>query len=180
MLDSHPEKYLPRDRVSGNMLIIEPEHGAVHDGTHFTASHAVTVGTATAVTVFIQAPASPTEIHFLAMVTADKGGAWTFSEAPVVTAGSALLSYNNDRGSALTDPATLTHSVTVNATSIGTVLQHGIIGTSGNPNTRAGGDGKHDNEWVLASNGTYLVRFVAGAVATQVVMTFPYYYRTHS
>lgn len=177
LVDSLPDRYLPRDPISGNFLILEPEHGAVHDGQHFTASHYVSVGTATAVTVLVTTPSSATYIHFIAKVTSDKGGVWTMSEAPVTSGGTVLPSYNNDRNSALTDPVTLAHTVTVNAASVGTVLQSGIIGASGNPNSTAGGEGKHDNEWVLKRDSTYLIRFVAGGAATQVVMTLPYYYR---
>lgn len=180
LIDAYPERYLPRDAISGNFLILEPEHGAVHDGVHFTTVHQVTVGTATAVTVLLEAPSAPTYIHFIGDVRADKAITWTFSEGPVATGGTTLVAYNNDRSSATADPmASLKHTTTVDAASIGTVLEQGTVGTGGNPNSAAGGAGEHRNEWILAPNTQYLFRAVAAAAATTVTVRIPYYYRTH-
>jgi hypothetical protein len=142
LIDSFPDRYLPRDLISGNFLILEPEHGAVHDGTHFTAVYQEEVGTGTAVTVICTAPSAPTYIHFIGDVTADKAAVWTFSEAPVASGGTALVAYNNDRSSTTVDPLVdLKSGVTIQAASVGTILERGVVGTGGNPSQQAGGGG---------------------------------------
>ena len=179
LLNSYPDRYLPRDSVSGHLEIIEPEHDAVHDGVHYTASHYVTVGTVTAVTVLITAPASTTShiIHFIAEVEADKSGTWTFSEDPVATGGSALTSYNHDRESVATSPMTLHHTTTVAAASVGTVLERHIVGSAGTNQSKVGGNTGGRREWLLKRGKRYLLRFVAGEADTQIEITVPYYYR---
>lgn len=175
---SDPARWMPVEAISGNRLILEPEHGAIHDGQHFVASHAETVGTATAVTVMIQTPSAPRYIHFICDVESDKAVTWTFSEAPNASGGSAIVSLNNYRGNAKTAGTTITSAVTY--TSAGTILDRFLIGTSGNPNSATGGAVGHRNEWLLAANTSYLVRVVAAAATTQVIVRLPYYYRETS
>jgi hypothetical protein len=178
LIDSYPERYLPRDPISNNFLILEPEHGAVHDGVHFTAVHQETVGTGTAVTVLFTTPSAPTYIHFIGDVQADKGVTWTFSEAPVSTGGSVLASYNNNRNSSNASPLVgLKYGATVAAASVGTILERGVVGTGGNPSQTVGGGGEHRNEWLLKPEESYCFRVSAAAATTTVTIRIPYYYR---
>jgi hypothetical protein len=179
LVDAYPSRYLPLDQISGNQRTIDPVHAVIHDGVHFSADHYVTVGTGTAVTVLITPPAASTDkyIHFSASFQANNSGVFTFSEDPVTTGGSALTASNNYRGSAITDPVTLKHTVTVAAGSIGTVLQTLIVQGASTNQVTTGGGAKHDNEWLLDPTKNYLVRFVADNAATRVVVNLDYYYR---
>jgi len=179
LTDAFPSRWLPIDEISGNQRTIDPVHGVIHDGVHFTASHYVSVGTATAVTVLITPPGTATNqiIHFAAEFQAANSGVFTFSEDPVTTGGSTLDSYNNHRDSVITDPVALKHTVTVDAASVGTVLQTMIVQGASTNQVVTGGGGKHDNEWMLDPTKNYLVRFAADNAATRVVVNLTYYYR---
>jgi hypothetical protein len=179
LIDAYPDRYLPLDPISGNQRTIDPVHGVIHDGVHFTASHYVSVGAATAVTVLITPPGTATNqiIHFAAEFQAANSGIFTFSKDPVTTAGTTLVSHNNNQVSSITDPVALKHTVTVNVASIGTVLQTMIVQGASTNQVVTGGGGKHDNEWLLDPTKQYLVRFVADNAATRVVVNLSYYYR---
>ena len=170
----------PQDGLSGNIKTIDPVHCMIHDGVHFTASHQVTIGTATAATVLFQTPASSQSmtIHFVCGVEADKEVTWTLSEAPNASGGSALVSYNNNRKSDITSPATLTHTPTY--VSSGTVLESHVAGSgTGSPaSSKVGGESENRNEWDLKNDTLYLIRVAALNATTIVNIVIPYYYRT--
>ena len=170
--------FFPTDSISGAREIIDPSHESIHDGRHFTATHSVSVGTATAVTVLFKTPPASEEkyIHFTCSVEADKAVDWTFSEAPNASGGTTLVAHNNNRRSENGDPLTsLAHTATY--VSAGTVLEGHIMGTN-QPATKLGGEAEARNEWDLEVDTFYLVRGVALAADTKVNIIMPYYYRT--
>jgi hypothetical protein len=158
--------------VTGARITIDEAHHEIHAGAHYSASHAVSVGTGTAVTVLITTPATD-DIHLVFSVAATNSGTWTFSEDPNASAGTAVVSYNNDRGSANTSDVTITHTPTYSSS--GTVLQNFCIGTAGQGNSHGGGAGEARNEWILKASTLYLIRFVALNAATNVAMNLSYY-----
>ena len=169
--------FLPVERVSGARPIIDPSHDAIHDGRHFTVTHSVSVGTATAVSILFQTPSalSGNYIHFTCSIESDKGVDWTFSKVPNASGGSALVAYNNDENSANTNPMqSLTHTATY--VSAGTILESHIMGTN-QPSTKLGGDAEARNEWVLTPDRFYLIRAVALAADTKINVVIPFYYR---
>lgn len=170
--------FQPVEAISGARKIIAPEHEAIHSGVHFTATHNVTVGTATAVTVLIQTPASSEDkhIHFVCDVQTNKGATWTLSEAPNASGGTTLVALNNDRNSSISNPATLTHTVTY--VSSGTILETHISGSAGTPQSKTGGAAEVRNEWILKEGTLYLIRVVAEESDTKVSVGILYYYRS--
>jgi len=175
--------HAPIDSISQCMKTIDPVHAVIHDGQHYTANHYVSVGTGTAVTVLITPPAvgSGKFIHFIAGVTTNNAGVFTFSENPVTTGGSTLVSYNNYRDKQVDypDPVVLKHSVTVDAASIGTTLETFITAGASTNEFTVGGSNLQRNEWLLGAGGTYLMRFSADNDSTRVVFNLTYYYRDH-
>lgn len=173
----------PIDSISQNLKIIDPVHAVIHDGQHYTANHYVTVGTATAVTVLITPPAAGSGrfVHFVAGVTTNNAGVFTFSEDPVTTGGTTLVSANNYRNEQVDhpDPVVLKHSVTVDAASIGTVLETFITADASTNQFTVGGSNLQRNEWLLAGGKNYLMRFVADNASTRTVFNLTYYYRDH-
>ena len=144
----------------------------VMEGLYWVAPHNVSVGTATAVTVLIEVPATGV-YHLAGEVQADKAGTWTFSTGPTCSAGTAMTAYNTNRRATNTTNLTLSHTVS-SYSAIGTGMVYGINGADSGPMPisvdRAG-----EVEWILATSGTYLVRFVAGAATTNVVVTLRYW-----
>lgn len=176
LTDSHPNTWLPIESISGNRAGIGPEHERIHSGYHFTATHEVTVGTSTAVTVMFTTPdASVGYIHFVMSVEADKAVDWELSESPNATGGTVLTAQNNNRNSSITNPfTTLTHTVTY--TSSGTLLEGHIQGTN-LPQAKTGGDAEARNEWLLLPSTKYLIKVDALAADTKINVVMPYYYR---
>lgn len=147
----------------------------VAEGQHFTTPHNVSVGTVTAVTVLVTAPATGT-YHLIGQVQADKAGTWTFSKAPNTSGGTALTTANNNQNSSNTGGLTITHTATF--VSVGTVLVNGLVGADSGPMSIAADDRDGSSEWILAANQLYLVRFVAGAAATNVIVTLRHWKET--
>ena len=137
-------------------------------GLSFVAPHNVSVGTATAVTVLISTPATGI-YHLRGQVQADKAGTWTLSKAPGASGGTAITAANSNQQSATTDTLTITHTATY--VSSGTVLVNGLVGADSGPMSLCADDKSGDGEWILAVSTLYLVRFVAGAAATNVIVT---------
>jgi len=140
----------------------------VSDGLMFVASHNVSVGTGTAVTVLIEAPATGV-YHLRGQVQADKAGTWTLSSGPTTSAGTALTALNANRRSSNTCGLTLTHTVS-SYSALGTTMPTGLVGADTGPTSLCADDIEGDGEWVLATSGTYLVRFAAAAAATNVIV----------
>jgi hypothetical protein len=168
-------RFLPIDGISGNQLVLEPEHGAIHGGTHYVATLYDADLDSSSMSVMITTPVNSTYIHFIADVEANNSGVWTFSEAPNATGGTAMVSYNNKRTETTASPATITSNPTI--TSVGTVLDRFIIGADGPGSNGSGGAVGHRNEWLLAPETKYLVQFTADNDNTKVVIRMPYYYR---
>lgn len=177
--DSHPEQWMPVDYISGNRLIIEPSHGAIHEGTHFTVKYNKIIGAGSVVSVMMTTPATATSkyIHFVAGVECDKAATWTFSQCSA-SGGSALTSYNNNLNSSSTAGTTIVANPTI--TTYGTVYETHIIGTTGNPTSRTGGGVEQRNEWLLAPATQYLINVSTVSASSNTVINIPYYYRTRT
>ena len=145
----------------------------IGEGLHWTAPHNVSVGTVTAVTVLLEVPATGV-YHLRGQVQADKAGTWTLSTGPTCSAGTAMTALNNNRRATNTTNITLSHTVS-SYSSIGTAMAYGLVGADSGPMSLAVDDRSGDAEWILATSGTYLVRFVAGAAATNVIVTLRYW-----
>lgn len=171
---------LPQDPVSGNVKIIEPEHGVIHDGVHYTVNYDKTlasVGSTVSIAITTPAASEDKYLHFVCSVEADKKVNWTFSEGASISGGSSITSLNNMRPAAAVylSPATVVANPVV--TTAGTVLETHITGSAGTPQSKVGGNANVRNEWVLAAATTYLILATATEAATETIITTPYYYR---
>ena len=165
---------IPIDIKSGNVLILEPTHGAIHDGVNFNATFAGTTSTSMNMMV-TTGTAGSGYIHFTASVEANKAFTFNFCEAPTATGGTAITSYNHLRSSAVTSPVTVTKNPTV--TTIGTtILESHIVGAT-NPASKVGGGAEHKNEWLLKPSTKYLLNVVDATATTAVIIAANYYYR---
>jgi hypothetical protein len=166
-----------------SMPVIDYAHQTVHEGRYFTADHYVSVGTATAVTVLVVPPAagSGRYCHMTVGVFANGAGVFQLSEDPVTTVGSTLVAYNNNRPQRVNfpNPVSMSHTVAVNAASVGTVLETIIVASSGTNMKSAGNSGNQRTEWILDGTYRYLARFVADNAATRVNLSLSYYYEDH-
>ena len=178
ILDSFPGQWMPVDPISGNRLIIEPVHGAIHDGVHFTANHNKLLGSGSTLSMMITTPATAQNqtIHFVCGVECSKAATWTLSQCSA-SVGSAYTAYNNNLSSSNADPATIVLNPTI--TTYGTILETHTIGTSGNPNSVSGGGVEQRNEWLLAPAKQYLVNVTTYAASSDTVINMPYYYREY-
>jgi len=164
------------DSISNAVVSIDGTHERIHSGYGMVAIHQTAHGTATAATMLITTVTAQNP-HVVLAVSADKGGKWTFSEAPNASGGSAITSYNRDRSSSLTAGTTITHTATY--VSAGTILDRGVVGAAGgNPNSVTGGGSIERPEWILAASTIYLVRFVADNATTVTNIRAEYYYES--
>ena len=144
----------------------------IMEGLYWIAPHNVSVGTGTAVSVLIEVPATGV-YHLAGEVQSDKAGTWTFSTGPTCSAGTVMTAYNTNRRATDSTNLTLTHTVS-SYSAIGTGMVYGITGADSGPMLLAVGRAG-EAEWILATSGTYLVRFVAAAAATNVIVTLRYW-----
>ncbi len=157
------KQFLPVDKY-GLRPSIDTVHKRIHDKIVFTATYTETITSGSASSILIAAPAS-VDIHMTLDIEANNSGSWTWSKAPNATGGTIIVSNNHDQSSTETDPllGLITDSPTV--TSVGTVLEYHIVGTTGVGNSSGGGSGLIRDEWLLdpASPTKYLIQFTASA-----------------
>lgn len=106
LIDSYPAIYLPRD-VHGAFETIDYAHHEIHAGNYYHAHvYDADLDTASTLSLMITAPATG-EIHLTGLVTATVGGEFSWSEAPNVTGGTSITSYNQNRQSSNSATATV-------------------------------------------------------------------------
>ena len=127
----------------------------------FTATRKDSVGTGTASSVLITAPATGS-VYLHAEISAKKAGELTFSTAPNASGGTTVTSYSMDRSSSSTASTTITHTATW--LSSGTVLENHIFG--GIESERFIG-GTRNLEWKLNASTLYLLYFTADGATTE-------------
>jgi hypothetical protein len=164
--------FYPIESRSGSRKTIDIEHAKIHNGLTWVASHSVSVGTGTAVSVMVTTPASGT-YHLTYEVEASNTLTYTFSEAPNASGGTTIASANRLRTGGGTDTLTLKHTVTY--TSSGTVLERHLNGSTGVPSKSTGGSSGSRAEWILAASTSYLVYATAGNAGTTVNVNLDYY-----
>lgn len=161
-----------QDQVSGAPVFIDEVHHKIHAGAHWVASHTVSVGTATAVTVMLTTGATSDGIvHVVFDIEASNAITGTFNEAPGASGGTVITPRNSSRDTAgSSGVASVTHTVTY-ATG-GTVLENYAIGGA---NARVRGGAGARIEWVLGASKAYLWRFVAANAGTTVDVNIYWY-----
>jgi len=172
LVSSNPDKWLPLD-VHGARKTIDYAHHEIHAGSHYTVYlRDAAVAETSVLSVLITSPATG-EMHTVVAVNASLAGAFTMSEAPNASGGSAIVAYNNNRQS--TNTATLVATSNPTYVSSGTVLIAGGIGAAGNPAKVLGGAFAGRQEWILDQSTLYLLRFVSAAASNDVTIILEWY-----
>lgn len=171
LIDTYPDRYLPRDASEGALIVIDDVHDEIHLGNHYTTSVYASIGAASTLSVLITAPATG-EIHLTGVLMADGSGVFTWSEAPNASGGSALVAYNNRRDSA--NAATLTATSDPTYVSSGTILLTTHVGTYA-PSVNVGGQFANRQEWILAPSTLYLIRFTADGASCRTCIFAEWY-----
>jgi len=160
------------DQTTFGQNSIDIVHHEIHEGDHWTNTHYVSVGTATAATVMITTPGT-TECHMVVEYEASNSGVLTFSKIPDVTAGTAIVSQNNNQIIGTSCETAIVHTVTY--ASSGTILENHIIGGSNTNKVKTGDVGSSRIEWVGDNSTEYLVKFDADNAATRFVCNIKFY-----
>ena len=158
LIDSHPEKYLPR--TDSALDVIDRDHASIVRGRHWTATHTETSVGGTVVSVLIAAPASGTYDLEIA-VEIDAASTWAFSEVPEASGGTVITGICNNRTSDTADPLTITHTPTY--ISSGTVLENHLTSTI------TGGTAELHNPWRLAVSTEYLIYITVASNVTAMI-----------
>ena len=166
------------DDFHGKHVSIHPQSkGGVHtvsllerridEGLAFVATHTVTVGTGTVVSVLITTPATGT-YHMIVECECKKAGTFVLQESPNATAtnGTLITGINLNRQSTEVDTLVLYHSGTY--TSAGTVLENHVIGGISGPNIVA-------CPYILNASTKYIARFTADAATSEATMNLVYH-----
>jgi len=167
---------LPQDPISGNVHIIEPEHGAIHAGSHFTVSVLTTTSSYLSLGYTTPAASTGRRAHFVFSANTDKASVITFSTDAVISGGTSIQAYNNNCESHMNNTGTWVVDPVV--TTAGTILEQHLIGSAGTGASRPGGNASARNEWYLCYDTTYLIRIACSLATTMAEITAPYYYRT--
>jgi hypothetical protein len=164
------------DDYHGSHVNVHPQSkGGVHtvsllerridEGLAFSATHTVTVGSGTAVSVLITTPATGA-YHMVIECESKKAGTFVLQEGPGATGGTAITSVNLNRQSDETDTLTLLHTTTY--TTAGTVMETHVIGGTDGPVICT-------KPYILNVSTKYIALFTADASTTETVMNLFYH-----
>lgn len=163
---------IPYDRA-GARTTIEIEHSQVHAGVFYSAQADETLASGSALSLFVTA-AYVRESHIEFYIDVNGAGSWTFSEAPGVTGGVLLTSFNHYRAKQDVLPSEQIVTQDATFTSTGSIILSGFAGLSGKK-LRIGGAVASRDEWIFEDAATCLLRFVAGAASCRTILTTRWY-----
>lgn len=171
-LDARPGKWLPID-VGGARVGIDYAHHEIHDGNHYTVSYSKAISAGSVISVAITTPTSGTGyVHFTGAFQSSLSGTFVFSQNASISSGSALNVFNNNLNSAKTSGTVVVGTPTV--TTYGTAITTVVIGTN-DKQTSIGGGNEARQEFILATNSTYIIYFTANATSTYSSINLGYY-----
>jgi hypothetical protein len=164
----------PIDGMTGYRPVIDARHALTHEGYSFCATHTVGVGTATVASILIQTPSTggiTYHLNTFVETRVSASVAWTLSEAPNASGGTAVTPLNMNRQSTSTTGCIITHTPTY--VSAGTIMWNGNQGVT--PSDHGGMWGNSNLEWILKRDTLYLVRVTAYTAASSVVINAVWY-----
>ena len=151
------------DGITGALVSVDELHHEIHDGEHFTATFAETIGSGSASALLLETPGSAVaEVHFIADLESSAAGTLIFSETPNATVGTVVIAYNNKRTSGISALTTITSNGAVTTT--GTILGNMVVGAGGAGN-KVGGESGARNEWILNNDDRYLLQYTSSAAS---------------
>lgn len=144
------------DEMSRITKSIDAEHASIHNGWHFNYSdYQLNNSSGSIIRFTFTTPTNGKLAHFVFMATASLGATLElFEGATGITGGTTITPRNNDRNSLSTSDMTILKDPTV--TDEGTRGQGFLLG--GN---RQSGQVSRDNEYILKSNTTYLLKITS-------------------
>ena len=144
------------DELTPSVTMIDVPHNRTHVGDMYSVSHLFTsVAVAASVDILIKV-GSNKDLHFIFSVGAGAEAYVYFYENPTITDnGTAIPIYNMNRDSSNTSDATAYYTPTVGA--VGTQLCVDLI-PGATKQKDAGGNIRHDTEWILDENKNYMIR----------------------
>ena len=158
LLDSHPDKYLPR--VDDALSTISHHSAEDFSGCGWLSTFKETTSAIATLSTLVGSPATGTYTLGIEVET-DAAATWTFSEAPNASGGSAITGICTNRTSDSTDPLTVTSEPTY--VSSGTVLENHLTSTI------IGGQAEAHSRWTMAVSSYYLVRVVTTSGMTAII-----------
>jgi len=148
------------DTITHILSTIESEHGTVHDGKHFYINSYETLNNGQSLILALTTP-STKKIHFVYEVSSTAETTIEFYEGADISGGTTVTPINNNRNSNITSSVTVVKNPTVNSygEKIGEI-KYGSTGTPVIPDV--GGGFSRDNEVILKTNTTYIVKITSG------------------
>jgi hypothetical protein len=160
-----------------DQVAIEYEHWKVHDGQVFNFSFANSLAGAAVQDILIVVGAK--QPHIKIAVSAEAALKVQFYESAVVATttsyGTTISAYNMTRDATNT-PTTAFFLCAAATIAASTLLDTVIIGTTGTPTTRVGGEAAHKVEWELKTSTLYAIRMTNLASGTQTAAVSARFY----
>ena len=153
----------PLDSTSGARVTIDYIHARTHEGHEYSASiYQDDLAAASALNLFITAPASGVEAHMTFSLSVDAPGRWILSDGTDASGGTALTEVNHFRSKQTSNAASTVITSDALVTSTGTILEQGLIGAAGKFSI-AGGAEDSRREWIFEGGEEGIVQFIADA-----------------
>lgn len=149
---------------------IDYAHKEIHAGNHFiSGTYDAALNTGETIYLYLAAPTSENQVH--CHIFAGTTGVSTFFYAnPTVTdAGTSAIIVNRNLNSSKTPEMTVSANATVTAT--GSLLYVDFVGSDRN----YGGGTRSEEEYVLKTGDTYLLRLTAGANGIRATIGIDWY-----
>jgi hypothetical protein len=152
-----PTQPLLTDALILALAVIDSVHHEVHEGNMFHTEYSASVNNNNNLDVQITTGANGA--HMTALVAVGGQCLLYLYEAPTTTVGTALTVYNMKRSDTVhVAPFTAVHTPNVGDVGIVPLINGRLIPGGATNQTRIGGEGRPNTEWLLAPNTKYLFR----------------------
>jgi hypothetical protein len=134
-------------------------------GKRYSAFYYTTIASATGTNIVAMVTNEIKLVEAWFSIEVDKPGLYELYEDAVISSGSALTSFNNNRNSSDSADCTVYGNPTVST--VGTFIGAHIIGSLTGGASKSGGNSA-TNKYILKKNATYIVKFIADDANTRV------------
>jgi hypothetical protein len=165
LTSSYPGTWLPLS-PTGARVIIDAAENEVSLGNRYTCLFYDTTGVTGATSIVNIRTNALKEIRLTVSIDTFGAGVWRMTEDSVVSGGTALVAYNNNRKSDNICDVTIIGNPTV--ATIGTVIGYHVIGAATGGASKSGGNAG-TNPWILKQDTNYMFTFTAIGPTIQVV-----------
>ena len=162
------QTFCPTSPDGGYRLVEDMEDYEINVGHRFSAFWRSTIAGTVGTNILAITANDLKDTYAWFSVETDKAGMYELYEGAVISGGTVITAFNNNRDSTIIADATVVGNPTV--ATVGTFIGSHVIGSVTGGASKSGGT-SHVNKYKLRKNTAYLLKFIADDATTRVTQS---------